>query len=150
LCPISSCSPVISSRAFLEVVADGEGWSGHTSPLRGEAHLTWQAEPGHRRHNGSTSPFRWVGVSRSALCLLLQLTAGASQPIHQPACPVQALFALRPAWQCDRPIPERPRCCLALFFRCPSSRAPSVMFPRFGPIGGLAMCPRWSMTSFGR
>jgi hypothetical protein len=55
--------------------------------LAGEAHLTWQAEPGHRRHNGSTSPFRWAGVSRSALCLLLQLTAGASQPIHQPRAP---------------------------------------------------------------
>ena len=35
-------------------MADGEGGSGHTSPS-GRNVPVWQAEPGHRRHSGSTS-----------------------------------------------------------------------------------------------
>lgn len=82
------------------MMAGGEGLSGHTSPLAGEAwSVLWLAEPGHRRHNGSASPLRWAGVIRSALYSLLHMTAGALRADPSTALPVQVLLvALRPVF----------------------------------------------------
>jgi hypothetical protein len=71
-----------------------------------------------------------AGVSRSAL-LLLHLTAGASRPIQQLRAPCGS---------------QRGR--VLVFLPMPFGFFPSVMFPRFDPVGGLAM-PAMSVVYLG-
>jgi hypothetical protein len=96
---------------------------GDTAGLRGQL---WLAGRG-----------RAIGLYRA-----LQTTGGAiaAQPsgdYTSPAGSCKGLFAPEMdggVWAC-----KPRRCRPALLCRCPSADSPSVMFPRFGPVGGLAM-----------
>lgn len=84
-------------------VAGGEGWSGHTSPLRGEAYL--------RGRPSGPSETQWIDEFLSegrgqpvGLCSLLHSDGGDITANPLAMRPVQMPFALRPTYSVTAPF----------------------------------------------
>jgi hypothetical protein len=101
-----------------------------------------------RRHTGTASRSRWAGVSRSALRLLLQLTAGASQPFRWPHVPCRCYAPCVLRRTCPRHSNDGLDVQALNLIRLAPGYIARVMFPEFGVLS-RTLLPCYGRAGYG-